>query len=296
LRIIKTKILYFTSKIENKKYRFLNHSFLSNDITFNFLVLEPNQRKGLDKLKSHVKTNKKEKVVHENYWIGYYPFNKMRGEFVHENRKIQIELLDENCNQQFDDRNIDKIFLRYKNNQGIEIQDNWKIRENQIIQTDEQSYRILEIDSKRGSIVLTSEENQNRKSKYHEGDNVKQLRVRTLNKEQKSLGQVMGSDKIALIYFWGTWCAPCKSDFPLLKEIHMNYMDDVEIIAIAKDSANNVKKYIRQNKIIWKNVLATESILSSLNISSYPTLILLNSDGVIMHEKVNIEQIRDLIK
>lgn len=42
-------------------------------------------------------------------------------------------------------------------------------------------------------------------------------------------------DKIVLLNFWATWCAPCIKEFPHLLQIAADYPDDVILIALSSD-------------------------------------------------------------
>lgn len=48
-----------------------------------------------------------------------------------------------------------------------------------------------------------------------------------------------------LVNFWASWCVPCKREIPLLNSIDAEYEDtDLQLLGIAVDTAENVKKFI----------------------------------------------------
>ena len=50
--------------------------------------------------------------------------------------------------------------------------------------------------------------------------------------------------KARLVNFWATWCAPCRREIPLLKEIQAKYGENnVQVIGVAVDFAEQVAAY-----------------------------------------------------
>ena len=58
------------------------------------------------------------------------------------------------------------------------------------------------------------------------------------------------SDKVYLINFWATWCAPCKEEMPLLESFYQKYKSQgLEVIAISIDDPKKIedtKEYGKQ--------------------------------------------------
>jgi cytochrome c biogenesis protein CcmG/thiol:disulfide interchange protein DsbE len=54
-------------------------------------------------------------------------------------------------------------------------------------------------------------------------------------------------DKVVLINFWATWCAPCRKEFPRLGAFYRRYHDrGLEVIAISIDRPSDLDKVRRQ--------------------------------------------------
>jgi len=90
------------------------------------------------------------------------------------------------------------------------------------------------------------------------------------------------NEKFTLLYFWGTWCGPCKKITPELKRINEYYENNLKIVGVALDtSIENVKNYTLKNQMNWKQVFFDRSlkktIIKDLEVFSFPTLILINS-------------------
>ena len=90
-------------------------------------------------------------------------------------------------------------------------------------------------------------------------------------------------DKILLVNFWATWCAPCIKEMPSLdrlkKKINKNF--DVIAISVDRDGVKKVKDFFNENKIAnlgkyfdIKNLLAKE-----MNLIGLPTSFFINKKG-----------------
>ncbi len=71
-----------------------------------------------------------------------------------------------------------------------------------------------------------------------------------LEGRQRSISEWDGTPLI--INFWATWCIPCKREIPLFNEIDADYDDaDLQILGIAIDTAENVRKYLQTMKMSY---------------------------------------------
>jgi len=63
-------------------------------------------------------------------------------------------------------------------------------------------------------------------------------------------------NKIVIINFWATWCAPCVMEFPALLKIAADNKDNVVLIALSSDAKeDDIKKFLQQQKAPTENVL-----------------------------------------
>ena len=90
-------------------------------------------------------------------------------------------------------------------------------------------------------------------------------------------------DKVLLVNFWATWCAPCIKEMPSLdrlkKKINKNF--DVIAVSVDRDGVKKVKDFFNENKITnleeyfdTKNSLAKE-----MNLIGLPTSFFINKKG-----------------
>ena len=82
------------------------------------------------------------------------------------------------------------------------------------------------------------------------GSNAPPFFLKDINKKIISLGQFENKGYV-LIDFWASWCAPCRQDFPFLKEMYSKY----------KDKGLNIISISRDEKIdSWKNAIVKDNI------------------------------------
>ncbi len=71
------------------------------------------------------------------------------------------------------------------------------------------------------------------------------------------------TEKINLIIFSASWCAPCHAQVPILKEIHANLNDNISMTYISLDDTATVaswKKFMTKEQIPWRSLLAKDNL------------------------------------
>jgi thiol-disulfide isomerase/thioredoxin len=66
------------------------------------------------------------------------------------------------------------------------------------------------------------------------------------------------SDKIHVINFWATWCAPCVKELPFFEKLHEERSDQVKVTLINLDFA---EKLDRVNSFIARKKITAEVLL-----------------------------------
>lgn len=125
------------------------------------------------------------------------------------------------------------------------------------------------------------------------GQQVKNFRLNDLDNTSRSFTELKG-EKITIIDFWATWCKPCNKAIPELNKIYDSYKDKgVQIIGINCDGPRSINKVapLASALQIKYHVLTDidSEVMKDLNISAFPTLIIVNSQGRIVwiHEGFN---------
>jgi thiol-disulfide isomerase/thioredoxin len=71
-------------------------------------------------------------------------------------------------------------------------------------------------------------------------------------------------DKSLIINFWATWCAPCRSEIPLLETLHAEWADrGVTVVGIAVDQRDSVLEFAKRFKITYPLLIGEQDALDA---------------------------------
>ncbi|MFA6713551.1 MAG: TlpA disulfide reductase family protein, partial [Bacteroidales bacterium] len=110
--------------------------------------------------------------------------------------------------------------------------------------------------------------------------------------------------KYILIDFWGTWCNPCITLIPELKEIKAEFEDkNFTIVSVAYDrDAQKVLDFVEKEQMNWDHVFVSQtqtdknSLVEKLKVTSFPTTILIAPDGKIIARNKSINELKEILK
>ena len=104
------------------------------------------------------------------------------------------------------------------------------------------------------------------------------------------LGQLAG-DKPLLLYFWATWCKPCRQTRPKVSDFARRYEGKVKVLGInlgGLDSLESVREYRSRYKITYPLLLDRDNELAEVySIFTIPIVILLDSTHAIRYRGRN---------
>jgi len=91
-------------------------------------------------------------------------------------------------------------------------------------------------------------------------------------------------DKVMLINFWATWCAPCRGEMPALDRLQKQFEDKgLAVIGISIDSElSQVEQFIKDSKTQFQ-ILHDPSMKcqDEYKVFAYPTTFLVDRQGII---------------
>ena len=100
--------------------------------------------------------------------------------------------------------------------------------------------------------------------------------------------------KVTLIDFWATWCRPCLLAFPRYAELQLAYeKQGFAVVAVAQDESEApVEAFVEANHTAIDVVLDPEHVASGapLNVSTLPTVLLVDREGVVRHRHQGYSQ------
>lgn len=92
-----------------------------------------------------------------------------------------------------------------------------------------------------------------------------------------------------VVTFWGTWCPPCKAEFPELVAAHGKYRDaGLEVLAVNQRdqelSTRDVQAFVKQYSVEFTVVLDPRGrSRQKYRLIALPTTVFIDSAGIIQH-------------
>ncbi|GAB2627770.1 hypothetical protein GCM10027035_22830 [Emticicia sediminis] len=166
-----------------------------------------------------------------------------------------------------------------------------KINSNQITQLLENNIKVTNISILGDSLkIIATSSGSEANYGNQKGNFFPFSQVTTINDKVINFSSI--DTEYVLLDFWGTWCAPCIKDLPLLKSFHERFKSRVKIISIAYDNnKQNTIKFIKQNEMVWENVFIDRNsqdirnIVLALRVDCFPSFILIdNKNKIISNE------------
>ena len=90
-------------------------------------------------------------------------------------------------------------------------------------------------------------------------------------------------DKVLLVNFWATWCAPCEIEIPWFIDFDKKYRSQgLEIVGVSLDEEGpeKVKKFVAEHKMTYKVVMGDEKTAEAFGgVVGLPTTFLVDRSG-----------------
>ena len=110
-----------------------------------------------------------------------------------------------------------------------------------------------------------------------------------------SLDQFKG--KLILLDFWEYWCGYCILSLPKINQLQKVWKDKLVILGIVTQNKQAIKKLIKSNGLIYRNIWADTSILSDYKVSGRPVYILVGTNGNVIYVSIgDLEKIKTKLK
>ncbi len=95
--------------------------------------------------------------------------------------------------------------------------------------------------------------------------------------------KTLKNDKLIFLNFWGTWCPPCREEWPTIQKLYEGKKDKVNFVLIAmQDKEEEVKEFLKKNNYTAPVYIAQSPISEKILPKVFPTTFLLSKDGQIL--------------
>lgn len=119
------------------------------------------------------------------------------------------------------------------------------------------------------------------------GIKYKDFAMTTVDGDSVMFETVAANGKPTFVDFWASWCGPCRSAIPHVKETAKKYGDRLDIISVSCDEdADAWRKAMAEEKMTWSQYhLEGEQLAAAAQaymLSSIPRLLIFDKDGVLV--------------
>jgi thiol-disulfide isomerase/thioredoxin len=111
------------------------------------------------------------------------------------------------------------------------------------------------------------------------GDKVdlKQMNLTALNNAQ------IDADKMIVLDFWATWCAPCIASFPHLDSIQKSFQKNVQVIAVSDESPLKVAGFLEKRRYSFSFFLdENKGLFKLFDVERRPLTAVIRQDGTLL--------------
>jgi peroxiredoxin len=107
---------------------------------------------------------------------------------------------------------------------------------------------------------------------------------------------------VVVIYYWATWCQPCKGELPALKELVAKYgKSGLSVIGISLDYKQaDLAAFLEENRLPWPQIWEDGALDSrpanQLGVVTLPTMLLVDRSGKVVSRSVRIADLDGEVK
>lgn len=272
------------------------------DLKVDVKILKNTQLTGSSAQDDYYDLNKKLEVIKEPYTA---TFNKIERLYKEENRNQKAIDDAYNLLTPFYEKQIEakKEFIKTKTNSFISLKTLNEIQLDIDVNELEELYNGLSNNIKEMDNGLRIAEDIKALKRTALGKVAPNFTTIDVHKNPLDLGDFKGN--YVLLDFWGSWCNPCRISHPHLLEVYSEYSSKgFEIIGISDDDTriDAWKKAIAEDKVgVWKHILRgkpskeeenkinTIDLAKMYGVSAFPTKILLDKEGKIVHRAIGYD-------
>lgn len=120
-------------------------------------------------------------------------------------------------------------------------------------------------------------------------DQLPQATIKSIDGKNIEFKDIMQLEKITIVSFWATWCAPCKKELDAIADLYEDWTSqyDVELVAISVDDARaaaKVKPMVAEKGWPFRVFVdSNQSLMRSLHFQTVPYTVVIDKDQKIVY-------------
>ena len=128
------------------------------------------------------------------------------------------------------------------------------------------------------------------------------FRGKTTDNRYVTLDDVIKKNKLVLVDFWASWCAPCIREMPVLTQLYNDYHNKgLEIIGVSLDDNELLwQASIKQHDMSWIQIISkkdeSDDISELYGVYAIPHIVLIDENGEIIATQIRGQELIEKIK
>ena len=135
---------------------------------------------------------------------------------------------------------------------------------------------------------------------YTSGTPYTDLDVMTPEGRQCHLSDFITYGKPVLVDFWASWCGPCRSAIPKVKEMARKYGNKLTILSVSVDRDEKAwHRAMDEEQMPWQQLLIPQNGMAALaegyQVNSIPYLLVINAEGRVVMSSHSPEEVHQVV-
>ncbi|MCB1174506.1 MAG: TlpA family protein disulfide reductase [Leptospiraceae bacterium] len=110
-----------------------------------------------------------------------------------------------------------------------------------------------------------------------------QFVLQAVNEQTFTADNLMG--RKSLLVFWATWCPSCRSEIPVLNEIHQAHAGQhfqlLSFVLPRQESPAAIRQFLQEHSISYPVLYDNARVADQFRVTALPTLVWVNESGII---------------
>lgn len=110
------------------------------------------------------------------------------------------------------------------------------------------------------------------------------IKLKGINVPDANLKDFKG--KVLFLNFWGTWCPPCREEWPAIQKLHDAKKAEVAFVLVAmQDKEGDVRRFLKEKKYTAPVYIAQSPLGEKMLPKAFPTTFIIGKNGQILQKK-----------